>query len=293
VEDWYQPSNLDAIIGFHRWEGCESRLEQNVGCILNVLRHYKVQATFFILGWSAERFPEVVHQIQQDGHEIGTHGYRHALVYNQSPAEFARDMEQAMGVLEKLTGQPPLGHRAASFSITQQSWWALEVLHKLGIQYDSSIFPIRHHRYGVPESERFPHTIRVNETEIDEFPISTLRLGGKNIPFSGGGYFRLLPYRVIAAGIRWLNRRNQPAIVYLHPWEFDPHQPRVSMSRLMSWRCYSGLHKTEQKLHALLRKFHFAPAQEVLKYYLNRAQTQSCPVPAGEMSWKKVGGETP
>ncbi len=281
VEDWYQPSNLDPMIGYHRWQDCESRLEPSVDRILSILREHQTKATFFILGWSAERFPEVVHKIQQDGHEIGTHGYRHALVYNQSPAEFASDMERAISVLERLTGQVPAGHRAASFSITQRSWWALEILLQLDIQYDSSIFPIHHHRYGMPQSERLPHTIEVNGRHIHEFPISTVRMFGKNVPFSGGGYFRLLPYTCIAAGIRWLNRRQQPAIVYLHPWEFDPHQPRLPMSRLRAWRCYGGLHKTAEKLRALLRRFRFAPAHEVLTRHLNHSRTHPCPVPAG------------
>ncbi|MCS6858951.1 MAG: DUF3473 domain-containing protein [Abditibacteriales bacterium] len=281
VEDWYQPSNLDPMIGYHRWDDCESRLAPSVDRILSILREHHVKATFFVLGWNAERFPEVVHKIQQDGHEIGTHGYRHALVYDQTPSEFARDMERAIAVLERLTGQAPAGHRAASFSITERSWWALGVLQELGIRYDSSIFPIRHHRYGMPHSERLPHTIAVNGGYIHEFPISTVRVGRKNVPFSGGGYFRLLPYVCIAAGIRWLNRRQQPAIVYLHPWEFDPHQPRLPMSRLRAWRCYGGLHHTEKKLRALLRRFRFAPAYDVLMHYLGQSSSQSRSVLAG------------
>jgi polysaccharide deacetylase family protein (PEP-CTERM system associated) len=264
LEDWYQVSNLDPYLGREVWDRCPSRLEGTTYRLLALLKEAGVKATFFVLGWNAERHPSLVREIWRHGHEIALHGYHHALVYQQTPVQFAWEVARCRTLIEEITGERPTGYRAASFSVVRESLWALEVLREHGLRYDSSIFPVRHSRYGIPGSPRFPYQIRLNGGAITELPVSTLSWGGRCIGFSGGAYFRLLPYWLVRLGIRRLNRIGHPAVVYLHPWEIDPEQPRLRLPAALRLRCYGNLQHTEARLRRLLRQFAFAPAREVL-----------------------------
>jgi polysaccharide deacetylase family protein (PEP-CTERM system associated) len=266
VEDWYQVSDFEAEVKRPDWGQYEGRVVQNTGRLLALLREYQVRATFFILTWNAERFPELVRQIDRDGHEIASHGYEHRLIYEQTPQEFRADVTRSLDILKSLTGKQILGYRAPSFSITQKSLWALDTLVDLGFAYDSSIFPVRDTLYGIRDSQRFPYVIRGNGArQLVEFPMSTVRLGQRNLPLGGGAYLRLLPYRYFHWGMTRLQREGKPAVVYLHPCEIDPGQPRL---RVRGKRGYSShylrLRAMEGKLRRLLQNFRFAPIREVL-----------------------------
>jgi polysaccharide deacetylase family protein (PEP-CTERM system associated) len=259
VEDWFhglipQPGD--------RW-GYEDRLVRGLSIILNTLVEFEVKATFFVLGELVESHPRLIQDIANAGHEIGTHGFSHVPIYRQTPAEFQTELYRSIIMLEDLTGQPVYGHRAAFFSITANSSWALSLLAQAGLTYDTSIFPIYNGRYGVPTALRFPHRLGCG---LIEFPISTTRLGPVNLPFSGGVYARALPYPFIRWAIDHLNKQQQPALVYFHPWEFDPAHPHLygTVSPLYYFTHYYNLQSTADKLRAMLRDFQFGPVGEVL-----------------------------
>ncbi|MDH4223847.1 MAG: DUF3473 domain-containing protein, partial [candidate division Zixibacteria bacterium] len=223
------------------------------------------QATFFILGYLGEKFPNLVEEIARRGHEIGSHGYSHQFVYKQSPDEFRRDLNKSIGILEKPSGQKIVSYRAPFFSITRSSLWALEILSESGILFDSSIFPVINYRYGIPNASRFPYWIETGSgSRILEFPISTLRVLGKNVPIAGGAYFRIFPYQFIKAGIKSLNRKYQPVIFYLHPWELDTEHPKIRLPWRISLTHYYNLSKTEDKFKRLLSDFKFIPLKKVV-----------------------------
>lgn len=267
VEEYFQVSNFEKIIKRESWEKSESRLEIGLNKILSILKEKNVQATFFVLGWTAQRHPLLIKRILDGGNEIATHGYEHKLIYAQSPQEFEADLKKSMAIIESITGVKVLGFRAPSFSVTTDSLWALEVLAKNGLKYDASIFPILHHRYGIENANRFPHRINNENYSIMEYPCSTVRIMGKNIPFSGGGYLRLLPYTLIKKFIYILNKQNKSVMVYLHPWEFDPAQPRIKTNFLNGFRHYFNLESTEKKLRRLLEDFEFTMVKDVLGIY--------------------------
>lgn len=261
-EDWFH--GLE--IGVEHWHKFENRIERDNSKLLDLLEETGTKATFFILGYVAERFPQLVKEIARRGHEIGSHGYSHQFVYRQSPNEFRQEMIKSLEILEKLSGEKILSYRAPFFSITQSSLWALEILGNLGILFDSSIFPVINYRYGIPQAPRFPHWIDTkNASKILEFPISTIRILGKNIPIAGGAYFRIFPYQFIKAGIKSLNKKNQPVIFYLHPWEIDPEHPKIKLPRRISLTHYYNLSQTEAKFKNLLRDFKFIPLKRVLE----------------------------
>jgi polysaccharide deacetylase family protein (PEP-CTERM system associated) len=249
------------------WEHYESRVEQNTHRLLDLLDAHATKATFFVLGWVAERHPSLVRTLVARGHEVASHGYAHQRVYTQTPAQFRTETRRAKHLLEDTLGHPIQGYRAASYSITMHSFWALEVLRDEGFGYDSSIFPIRHDLYGIPRYPRFCHRLPgPSEAPLVEFPLSTLRFGGINMPIAGGGYLRLFPYAYTRWGIRYLNRREgQPAVVYLHPWEVDPAQPRLPAGTLSRFRHYTNLHRMEERLVRLLQDFSFGTMAEVLQ----------------------------
>jgi polysaccharide deacetylase family protein (PEP-CTERM system associated) len=266
VEDWYQVSDFEEAVSFAEWERYESRVVRNTDRVLELLDAHGVRGTFFVLTWNAERHPEVVRRIASAGHEIASHGYRHRLIYDQSPAEFRDDILRSKKILEDLTGEPVWGYRAPSFSLTSASLWALDVLLECGMRYDSSIFPVSDRLYGIPNARRFPFVIRADgERELIEFPMSTARAAGRNWPLGGGAYLRLFPYAYMGWGIRRVNREGQSALVYVHPWELDPGQPRIKArgKRGVSTH-YINLHRTEARVSRLLREFSFAPVRDVL-----------------------------
>jgi polysaccharide deacetylase family protein (PEP-CTERM system associated) len=266
VEDWYQVSDFEDQIRLHEWDRYESRVVPNTRRVLKLLAEHGVRGTFFILTWNAERHPGLVEEIAAAGHEIATHGYGHRLVYEQGKDLYRRDLELSQQILERILGHTARGYRAPSFSVTSQSMWALDVMLESGIEYDSSIFPVQDSLYGIPGALRFPFVIHSRgERELVEFPMTTARLAGRNLPLGGGAYLRLLPYAYMRWGMRRVNREGQPAVVYLHPWEIDPDQPRLKSRGKRGFSThYVNLDSMEKKLRRLLSDFRFAPISEVL-----------------------------
>jgi len=259
VEDYFQVSAFEDIISSSQWAAMEQRVERNTDNVLQIFDDYSVKATFFIVGWIAEKFPGTVKKIQSEGHDIACHSYWHRKVYDLTPSEFKEDTIKAKETLEDITGQQIKGYRAPSYSITASSLWALDILEELGFSYDSSIFPITHDTYGIPGSPRFKY--QHSGKRLIEYPISTIRLLGRNLPASGGGYFRLFPYAVSRLLFRTVNQREkQPFMFYFHPWEIDPDQPKMKSARLTSkFRHYNNLHNTSKRLEKMLSDFRFAP----------------------------------
>jgi polysaccharide deacetylase family protein (PEP-CTERM system associated) len=275
VEDWFQVENFARAIPREDWDEKPLRVEESTRRLLDILDRSGTRATFFCLGWVADRCPGLIRDIVGAGHELATHGYAHRLVYRQTPEEFEEDLVRSLGALRAAVGDPSFairGYRAPSFSITRESLWALEVLERHGIEYDSSIFPVAgHHRYGIPGSPRFPHRLGNDLTEI---PVSTLRLGRWNVPVAGGGYFRLYPLAVTRRAIRRLEEEGQAAVVYLHPWEVDPEQPAVPEAGwLARFRHGVGLARTASRLEALLSEFRFVPMRELHRAF---RETPAC-----------------
>jgi polysaccharide deacetylase family protein (PEP-CTERM system associated) len=269
VEDYFHVSALASAIPRETWPRCECRVERNTEHLLDLLAEANVHGTFFVLGWVAERCHALIGRIAAAGHEIACHGFSHELIYRQTPAEFRTETERAKHCLEDVIGRSVVGYRAASFSITPVSLWALDILIDLGFEYDSSIFPIHHDRYGIPGAPMAPGPVSApSGRSLVEFPMCAARFLGVPVPVSGGGYFRLLPYWVTRAGLAQVNRRcKHPFPFYVHPWEIDPDQPRVKAPALSRIRHYTNLGRCEQRLRELLKTFSFAPAREVLSLY--------------------------
>jgi polysaccharide deacetylase family protein (PEP-CTERM system associated) len=265
VEDYFQVSAFDAVVRRDAWGDFPSRVVANTERLLSIFDTHRVSATFFVLGWVAEKFPSLVPTIAKAGHELASHGFGHRLVYQQTPDAFRDDVRRAKALIEDQSGQPVSGYRAPSYSITRRSLWALDVLVEEGYRYDASIFPIRHDRYGIPDAPRHPHALARTAGPLTEAPPSTVRVGSMNLPVAGGGYFRLLPYGWTRWGIGRINRRErQPAVFYLHPWEIDPAQPRLHAGALSRFRHYRNLDKTESRLRRLLGDFEFTTLARVL-----------------------------
>lgn len=267
VEDYFHVAALAPSIPRDAWDAHEPRVVANTRKLLAKFEQFGVQGTFFVLGWVAERHPELVRDIAARGHEIACHGYSHRLVYEQSAQEFREETIRAKRLLEDITGSKVRGYRAASYSIVRESLWALDILVELGFDYDSSIFPVRHDRYGIPGAARVPHRISTpGGAKIVEWPLATARILGLRLPVAGGGYFRLLPYWLSRWGLASINRSElQPFIFYLHPWEIDPGQPRIAASALSRFRHYTNLAKCEERLERLLDDFRFGTVRHGLE----------------------------
>jgi len=259
-EDWYQGLEIPHT----EWEGLEVRIEHAARRLLEVFAESGVRATFFVLGWLAERHPGLVREVAAAGHEIATHGWSHRFIYRMTPGDFRDELARSMTLLGELSGRPVLGHRAPFFSITARSLWALDVMSDLGLRYDSSIYPVLNYRYGIEGAERWPHHVGTGPRPLVEFPISTWRMWGRNVPIAGGAYFRIFPYAVTRHAFRSINRAGHPAVFYLHPWELDPDHPRIRLPRRIALTHYANLGATEGRLRRLLRDFRFAPMSEVL-----------------------------
>ena len=266
VEDYFHVQAFAQVVSHTNWERYPSRVERNTYRLLELFSSKRVRATFFILGWVAERFPRLVQAIGKAGHRVGCHGYAHQVIYKGSDIDFRKDVRRAKQIIEDVTGIRIISYRAPSYSITAKTLWAVEILGEEGFECDSSIFPVRHDTYGIPDAPRFPYIKRLQcGRQISEFPPSTLRVLGNNVPVAGGGYLRLFPYKLTAWAINYLNKtERQPAMVYLHPWEIDPDQPRISASWLSHFRQYNNLESTEKKCQKLLDDFSWAPMEEVL-----------------------------
>ena len=262
VEDYFQVSAFAPYIERSQWESRPCRAEANVDRILDMLNEYKVRATFFTLGWIAERYPQIVHRIVAGGHELASHGYGHERASDLSEAAFFADISTAKKLLEDISGQSVKGYRAPSFSIGKSNLWAFDCLAQAGYRYSSSIYPIRHDHYGMPDAPRFAHSVRDGLLEI---PVTTVSFFERNWPASGGGYFRLLPYALSRWLLRQVNHKDRrPAIFYFHPWEIDADQPRVpGINRKTRFRHYVNLRHTEARIRRLLEDFSWGRMDEI------------------------------
>jgi len=261
VEDWYQGIEIEP----EQWGAWPSRIDDSLGRLLDLFDENGSKGTFFILGWLAEKRPELVKLIAGRGHEIGTHGYSHRLLYKLTPEQFAEELTRSISLLEDLSGKPVRSHRAAFFSITKNSLWALDILLAQGISLDSSIFPVHNYRYGIPDAPRHPYRYKKAGKSLIEFPITTLRFAGKNLPFAGGFYLRFFPYPFLKAAFGRVAKSGHSAVLYIHPWEIDPEHPRIPLPKRIALTHYHNLGSTENKLRRLLKAFAFVPLSEAAK----------------------------
>lgn len=259
VEEYFQVNAFERAVPRDDWPRWPSRLEHNMGVVLELLQHRQTVATFFVLGWIAERMPQVVRAISAAGHEVASHGYWHRRAFMMSPEEFRDDVRTSKAALEDVVGRPVIGYRAPSFSIIPGAEWALDVLLEEGFSYDSSLFPVRRRGYGYPSAPRSPHLIRRREGTLAEFPLATARVGGIELPASGGGYLRHFPLFLIRRAFQQAEERHAAATFYIHPWEVDPDQPRVPVSMLSRLRHYRGLRGTLARVDHMLASFRFGP----------------------------------
>ena len=282
VEDYFHVNAFAGQIRSDAWPTFTSRVEANTDRLLALFAEHGVRATFFVLGWVAERHPRLVRRIAEAGHELGSHSYWHRLVFSLTPDEFREDLRRARGAIGDASGVTVRGFRAPSFSIVDRSLWALDVLAEEGYDYDASIFPVHHDVYGIPEAPRQPHVISVPAGNITEWPGSTGRLGGDlRLPI-GGGYFRLVPYAVTRRAITSFNAdERHPAMFYLHPWEVDPDQPRLRASLRSGLRHYNNLARTEPRLRRLLADFRWGAIEDAMRPAPPRATDTRIPAPVG------------
>lgn len=268
VEDYFQVEAFAESISRAEWPQFLSRVQGNTAQILELLAEYRQSATFFVLGWVAEREPAIVRAIADAGHELGCHSHLHRRIFTLSPQEFRDDLRQAKAAIENASGVAVAGFRAPTFSIRKDSFWALEILAEEGFLYDSSIFPVRHDLYGVPDAPRFIYEQKIsNDKSIFEVPPSTVRVFGVNLGIAGGGYLRHLPMAYTRWGMRRIHKECEPVNVYLHPWEIDPEQPRIEASRKSTFRHYRGLAKMLPRLRELLSRGRFEPIVEYVRRF--------------------------
>jgi polysaccharide deacetylase family protein (PEP-CTERM system associated) len=263
VEDWFHVENMKGTISPEDWDSCDLRVVESTRRILRLLDEKRIRATFFVLGWVAERCPSLVEEIHGEGHEIASHGYGHDLVYRHTVESFEGDVRRSIDILRGITGEEVMGYRAPSFSITPRSEWAVDVLGDLGFRYDSSIFPTSfHNRYGFNGVSRFPFRFA---NGLIEMPLSTYRLPWANLPLAGGGYFRLYPYPFFRHLCRCLNRQGKAIVFYLPPWELDPGQPKMDIGLNHRFRHYVNLNGTEERVRRFLGEFEFSPLGELVQ----------------------------
>lgn len=266
VEEHFQVSAFEGTIDRRQWSSLPSRVVANTRRLLELLDCHGVKGTFFILGWVAQRHAFLVREIESAGHEIASHGFWHRLIYEQTPDEFRADIRLARDVLQDIVGHRVTAYRAPSFSVTRRSLWSLEILVEEGFEIDSSVFPVYHDRYGIPDAPTGLHRIDTAAGPLWEFPPAVARVAGMRTPVGGGGYFRIYPWPCTRALLRRVQTREQRFMSYIHPWEVDPEQPRIAVkSRLSRFRHYFNLSRTEARLSAMLRQFRFAPLSEIVR----------------------------
>jgi len=265
LEEYFQVSNFKKLIDRADWDTLPSRVIEPTHRLLDLFDETDNKATFFALGWIAERNPKLLRTIADRGHEIACHGYGHELVYELGPERFRGDLKRAQAVIEDATGCAVRGYRAPSYSITKASLWALPILIEEGFDFDSSIFPVRHPRYGIPDFARWPVRLGFGDgVSIREFPLTTLSLGLFNLPLAGGAYLRFLPPALFRWGVARLEAAGRPTVLYVHPWEIDPDQPRQPVSRRVRVNHYHNLDAAEARLRGLLERFEFHSLGDVL-----------------------------
>ena len=259
VEEWYHLCGLNMPSGLS--DEYPSRVVANTEKMLKILDIMQTRATFFVLGVIAEKFPNLVLKIEQAGHEVASHGYRHLELYHHTADSFREDLKKSMEILKEITGKPILGYRAPGFSLVHETLWAVDTLLEEKIQYDCSIFPVRHPRYGIPSAPRIPYRLR---PDLVEFPPSTIRFFGENFPIAGGAYLRFLPYKILKKAMEHLNNRGIAVNSYLHVWEIDPEQPKLKIPFKRRIAHYAGLKETQGKFESLLADFQYAPLSQVI-----------------------------
>ncbi len=264
VEEWFHPEAVQHLFPRESWNDCEPRVVANVDKLLELFEKKSATATFFILGWIAERYPELIQRISDRGHEIASHGYSHRMVTKLDRKEFGNDLNQSIEILQDVSGKRILGFRAPTFSVVKQTSWAWEVIRNLGLKYDSSVYPIHHDRYGIPDAPRQKYQPLDDDPDFIEYPMSTLRILGKNIPFGGGGYLRIFPLKFTNWAISKLNSENIPAIIFIHPWEFDEKQPVLPLGRISKTRHYFNIKNNLLKLDHLLTGYRWTSFEEYL-----------------------------
>jgi len=258
VEDYFHAEAFSDVVDRSHWDSYPSRVVRNTKMLLDLFAKHRIEATFFILGWVAERFPSLVAEIAAAGHEIACHSYWHRLIFKLERKEFREDTRRAKDVVEQAAGRRVNGYRAPTYSIVADSLWALDILSELEFTYDSSIFPIQHDTYGIPQAPRFPFRVHTAGGELMEYPISTFRFwGSRNWPVGGGGYLRILPWWYTRLGVERTQKEGLPVIAYVHPWEIDPDQPRISGRLRARFRHYTNLSCTYGRLDRMLRKASF------------------------------------
>jgi len=266
VEDWFHICALkNGNDDVRAWHQHESRVTNNTDRILRILKSGDTKATFFFLGWIAERYPELVLRVKREGHEIATHGYAHKLVYEQSPDEFYADLRRSIDIIEGITNTKVIGNRSPGFSITEKTTWAFDMIAKAGLKYDSTVFPASREHGGFYGAAKNDHVIKTRLGDIKEFPISVVKILGREAAFSGGGYLRLFPYWFIKKSIEKLNGKGEKAMVYIHPRDLDPEQPRMKMPLKRRFKSYVNISSAEPKVRFLLRDFNFVSIQEAIK----------------------------
>ncbi len=265
IEDWFHPEIFAGKFPRDSWDQLEGRVKRNTEIILDFLSRKKLKATFFYLGWIGEKYPELVTQTVREGHEIASHGYAHVMLNKMNPEEFRTDLFRSLEVLNALSDHPVEGFRAPTFSITKETMWALPIMYEAGIRYDSSVFPIYHDRYGIPDAPRDPYLIfSKGEDGIWEYPLTTIQIGKVNFPFGGGGYFRLYPFSFSRYLMERCRREGKQIIFYAHPWEFDTNLPRVKLSWLGHIRHYTGIKKFLERIDRVTDMFPFTSFREAL-----------------------------
>jgi peptidoglycan-N-acetylglucosamine deacetylase len=261
VEDWYHSITS---IPFKDWEKYEDRIEMCSNKILSIFKKFGTKATFFCLGYIAEKYPKLIEAIQKEGHEIATHGYAHQLVYDLSHDEFRNDLKKSVKILETITGEKIAGYRAPYWTITKDSYWALDIIADEGLKYDASIYPIKTYMYGIPDSPVYPYEIKLKENKkLLEIPPTVATYFGRRVPVAGGFYLRALPYKFVKSALRKVNSKNKSAVVYLHPPEIDPDKPKLELPFKERFLHYHNLHTIESKLIKLLQDFKFSTIKNI------------------------------
>ncbi|MCB0281945.1 MAG: DUF3473 domain-containing protein [Calditrichaeota bacterium] len=265
VEEWFHPEALQHRFPAEIWSEQITRVRQNIDNLLELFEQKNAKATFFILGWVAQEHPEMIREIAKQGHEIASHGSFHRMVTKMKPAEFEKDLSYSLKTLEDVSGEKVLGFRAPTFSVVKETFWSWEIMLKLGLVYDSSVYPIWHDRYGVPEAPRKMYlALEQDQRQLIEFPMSTMRIFNKNVPFGGGGYLRIFPEWITRLGIKRVNKEGIPAIVFMHPWEFDTDQPKLNLGKIQTIRHYYNIKNNISKLAHLLDEFKWISFRDYL-----------------------------
>jgi polysaccharide deacetylase family protein (PEP-CTERM system associated) len=268
VEEWFHPEALQHLYPEETWDSQEQRIEKNVELLLDLFAEKEVTATFFIIGWAAQKHPQMVRKIISAGHEVANHSNKHNMVTKLTPEIFHKDIVDSQKILQDISGQKVIGYRAPTFSVVKETFWAWEILLEQGFKYDSSVYPILHDRYGEPGAPRKPYiALQKDDKALIEFPMPAIRFLSKNFPFGGGGYLRIFPLSFTSFAVKKFIRKDRPAIIYAHPWEFDTGQPKLNLGKIQTWRHYYNIKNNLKKLSVLLERFEWTSFKDYIEKY--------------------------